>query len=295
MPLEPIATLMGRARAGRFAVGYFESWSVDSLQGVIDAAESTRSPVILGFNGEFLSRAGRVAAERLEWYGALGRAAAESAKVPCGLIFNECPNDAWVIRAAEVGFNLVMPADPAAPPDDYVRRVQAITRVAHARGVAVEAELGELPCGTGDGPGAGGSLTGADAAAGFVAATGVDLLAVSVGNVHIKLHGQAPLDLDRLGAISRRVDRPLVLHGGTGIDAASLRAAIGLGVAKVNYGTYLKQRYLAALRAALAVNEPNPHELLGLGGARDVLVAGRLAVRDAVLERIDLLGCCGKA
>ncbi len=295
MPLEPIASLLGRARAGRYAVGYFESWSLDSLQGVIDAAESTRSPIILGFNGEFLSRSGRLAAERLEWYGALGRAAAESARVPCGLIFNECPNDAWVVRAAEVGFNLVMPADPAAAPADYVRRVQAITRTAHARGVAVEAELGELPCGTGDGHGPAGSLTGADAAAEFVAATGVDLLAVSVGNVHIKLQGQSPLDLGLLEAIHRRVDRPLVLHGGTGIDAASLRAAIGLGVAKVNYGTYLKQRYLAALRSALAVAEPNPHELLGLGGARDVMVAGRLAVRDAVLERIENLGCCGRA
>jgi fructose/tagatose bisphosphate aldolase len=74
-----------------------------------------------------------------------------------------------------------------------------------------------------------------------------------------------------------------------------LREAIGLGVAKVNYGTYLKQRYLRAVRAALASDEVNPHELLGIGGAADVMVAGRLAVRDAVLERIEDLGCCGRA
>ena len=73
------------------------------------------------------------------------------------------------------------------------------------------------------------------------------------------------------------------------------RAAITLGVAKVNYGTYLKQRYLRALRTALQDETANPHELLGLGGDHDVMVTGRLAVRDAVLERIETLGCCGRA
>jgi fructose/tagatose bisphosphate aldolase len=107
--------------------------------------------------------------------------------------------------------------------------------------------------------------------------------------------GQAGLDLDRLAEIHRRVELPLVLHGGTGIDADALREAIGLGVAKVNYGTYLKRRYLDAVRDAIAVESPDPHRLLGIGGPEDVLVAGRRTVRDAVLERIGLLGCCGKA
>ena len=295
MPLESITQLMSRARSGGYALGYFESWNLESLQGVIDAAEKARAPIIIGFNGDFLSRPGRRAAERLTWYAELGRAAAKSAAVPCGLIFNECPNDDWVSRAAEVGFNLVMPADPAAPHEDYVRRVKAITRVAHARGVAVEAELGELPCGSNGGAAVGGEMTDPETAARFVAETDVDLLAVSVGNVHIKLNGAQALDLTRLEEIRRRVDRPLVLHGGTGIEAKSLREAIALGVAKVNYGTYLKQRYLDAVRSALASGEVNPHELLGLGGDADVMVAGRLAVRDAVLERIENLGCCGRS
>jgi fructose/tagatose bisphosphate aldolase len=128
-----------------------------------------------------------------------------------------------------------------------------------------------------------------------VAATGVDLLAVSVGNVHIQTRGESRLDLALLEEIHRRVPVPLVLHGGTGIAAESLRAAIGLGVAKVNYGTYLKNRYLRAMRKALGGDLLDPHRLLGMGGSEDALVAGRLAVRDAVLERIELLGCCGKA
>jgi fructose/tagatose bisphosphate aldolase len=74
-----------------------------------------------------------------------------------------------------------------------------------------------------------------------------------------------------------------------------LREAVSLGVGKVNFGTYLKQRYLAAVRRAIGHDCLDPHRLLGMGGREDVLLAGRLAVRDAVLERIDLLGCRGKA
>ena len=295
MSLEPIGPMLGRAVRGGYAVGYFESWNLESLQGVIDAAEQVRAPIILGFNGDFLSRPTRQAQERLAWYAALGRAAAESASVPCGLIFNECPADDWVRRAIVAGFNLVMLADPDAPPEELVRRVAAIVRAAHERGVAVEGEVGELPCGASGGTPRGGSATDPETAAAFVEETGVDLLAVSVGNVHIRLEGGQGLDLARLGEIRRRVLVPLVLHGGTGIDAGALREAIALGVAKVNYGTYLKQAYLRAVRAALDRDVADPHRLLGLGGEEDVLMAGRLAVRDAVLERIGLLGCSGKA
>src|SRR5690348_10878170 len=103
MPLEPVGRIVGEAAAGGYAVGYFESWNLESLQGVIDAAERTRSPVLLGFNGEFLSRPGRETDERLVLYAALGRAAAESAEVPCGLVFNECPDDARIREAIDAG------------------------------------------------------------------------------------------------------------------------------------------------------------------------------------------------
>ncbi len=295
MPLESIDHLMHRCREGRFAIGYFESWNLESLLGVIDAAEQTRSPVIIGFNGEFLSHHARLAPERLELYGALGTAAAQSAQVPCGLIFNECSNDQWILRATEVGFNLVMPSDPCASGQEYARRVRFVAAACHPRNVAVEAEIDELPCGASGRVEGSAHMTDPDVAASFVANTGVDLLAVSVGNVHIHIGGEKDLDLQHLAAIRDRVPVPLVLHGGTGITADSLKEAIRLGVAKVNYGTYIKQRYLTALRTALAQDLSNPHELLGLGGTPDILVAGRLAVRDAVLERIESLGCCGKA
>jgi len=294
MPLEPIGKLMSAARVGGYAVGYFESWNLESLQGVIDAAEQVRAPIIIGFNGDFLSRPERRADERLAWYAGLGLTAAQSASVPCGFIFNECPNDAWVRDAAMAGFNLVMPADPAWSYEDDERRVKELTTHAQRFGTAVEAEIGTLPCGASGTTGGDGEMTDPELAARFVAATGVDLLAVSVGNVHIKLAGRQELNLERLEEIHELVPVPLVLHGGTGIATDSLKQAIKLGVTKVNYGTYLKQRYLAAVRSALKSDVANPHELLGIGGEPDVMVAGRHAVRDAVLERIETLGCCGR-
>src|SRR5216684_6841689 len=192
MPLIAVPELISHARSAGYALGYFESWSIDSLQGVIDAAELSRSPVIIGFNGEFLSRPDRKATERLTLYGALGRAAAMSASVPCGFIFNECPDDNWVRQAVTAGFNLVMPVPEDGEPElAYTARVRAITDYAHGKQVAVEAEIGTLPFGGDEHLGS--ETTDPQRASAFVAATNVDLLAISVGNVHVLLHGQKAL------------------------------------------------------------------------------------------------------
>lgn len=295
MPLEPILDLMRHARQDGYGIGYFESWNLESIQGVIDAAEETRSPVIIGFNGEFLCRSDRQSKERLSWYAALGKAAAESASVPCGLIFNECAQDNCTRQAVRLGFNMISISDPKADHDNYVCRVVDLTKYAHEHRVTVESEIDKLPSGASGKVEDGGSLTDPELAARFVGATSIDLLAVSVGNVHVMVQGEQGLDLKRLTEIRKRVSIPLVLHGGTGISADALRMAISMGVVKVNYGTYLKQRYLAAVRTALNNDPTNPHQLLGYGGREDVMVAGRLAVRDAVLERMEILGCCGRA
>jgi len=278
---------MQAAEARCYALGYFESWNLESLQGVIDAAERTRSPIIIGFSGEFLSQRAGATPEDLTLYAGLGIAAAAKAKVPCGFILNECSRDAWVERAISAGFNLVMPSDPNVPRGEYQERVARLTRLAHAWNVAVEGDV--------EGEDDQEPAAYAEAAAAFVRATGVDLLAVSIGNEEIKLKGRAPLDLVRLAAVRERVSIPLVLHGGTGIEDASLRDAIAIGVRKVNYGTYVKQRNLQSLRRALSTDQENPHALLGDGSATDLMVIGREVVCEAVLERIDLLGCSGKA
>ena len=294
MPLESITNMTKKAMADGYAVGYFESWNFSSLQGVIDAAEETKSPIIVGFNGDFLSDPNRIAVERLSWYGAMARAAAESATVPCCVLFNECGRYNKVKEALDAGFNLVMPVGHDGNYDQYVKNVKEIVQYAHSKSAAVEGEMDELPCGLEDGD-QGDPMTDPDLAAKFVEETGIDILAVSVGNVHIKLDGQQGLNLERLAAVKSKVSIPLDLHGGTGITSDSVKEAIKLGVAKMTYGTYIKQRYLNAVRKALGSDCSNPHKLLAMGGKEDVMVAGRAAVKDAVLERIGLLGCCGKA
>ncbi len=296
LPLIPVNELLAHALIEGYAVGYFESWNLESLQGVIDAAEATDSPIMVGFNGEFMSHSERLTEERLSWYASLGKAAAESTAVPCSLIFNECAQDEWIRNAVVLGFSQVMLDDPGVPREEYVHRVRQLTAFAHSHGVAMEAEAGHLPSGaegTVDTKEA--SSTDPETAADFVDETGIDILSISVGNVHVLLDGELGLDLERLATIREKVKIPLDLHGGSGIALDDLKAAIGLGVAKVCYGTYVKQRYLEAVRTALGSNQENPHLLLGYGAEEDVLVTGRKAVREAVLERIEYLGSCGKA
>jgi fructose-bisphosphate aldolase class II len=188
-----------------------------------------------------------------------------------------------------------MPVMPGIELEECMRRVANLVTIAHEHGVAIEGEIDELPCGSTGVTVSHGKPTDPELAAQFVERTNVDLLAVSVDNVHIRIEGEGGLNLELLEKIHERVAVPLVLHGGTGITRKALEAAIGLGVAKVNYGTYIKQRYLEAVTVALSNKRSNPPELHGLGGENDAMVAGRAAVRDAVLERLLWLGCCGKA
>ena len=216
MSLKSAKELLKEALANGYAVGYFESWNLESLQGVIDAAEMTRSPIIIGFNGEFLSHGDRLAGERLAWYGALGRAAAESASVPCALIFNECAQDDWIRQAVDAGFSQVMLDDPTASRANYMRRLKELAVYAHAHGAAIEAEAGQLPSGVDWGEEeTGSSLTDPDTAARIVEEAGIDILAVSVGNVHVLIDGQQGLDLERLAA-TRRWIFPWISTAGRG-------------------------------------------------------------------------------
>jgi fructose/tagatose bisphosphate aldolase len=108
--------------------------------------------------------------------------------------------------------------------------------------------------------------------------------------------GKAAVDLEALRKIRAVIDVPLVVHGGTGFPAESAADVIGLGVTKFNFGTTLKQAYLAAVRGKMAAyHEPmNPHLFLGMGGPEDIMVAGREAVKSRVKELIQQYGFAGK-
>jgi len=299
MALAAMSTLLSKAEGEAYAVGYFESWNLESLQAVVDAAEEVSSPVIVGFSGLFLPDPRRVAAEHLEYYAAVGREAAKKSSVPMALIFNESPCFDWLERAVELGFNAVMYSDETKPQAELVETHRRLADLAHARGAEVEAELGSLPGGDSDLPGASheGQLTDPGEAARFVETTGVDALAISIGNVHALASRKVGLDMAKLGRIREHVAVPLVVHGGTGINDADLRQAIRGGISKVNVGTVLKRAFFDAIRESVRSQSDayDAHKVLGSGLPEDVLVAARLAMAAVVKEKMRLFGSAGKA
>jgi ketose-bisphosphate aldolase len=297
MPLVSFQELMVDAERGGYAVGYFESWNLESLQGVVDAAEAVGSPVILGFSGLSLPDSRRMGTERLELYASLGLAACATARVPTALIFNESPELGWVKRAVELGFNVVMFADERLPLPELRQWVMDTVAVAAGR-AAVEAELESL-AGIVDNLSAAPEqmeITDPDTAAEFVAATGVDALAISIGNVHLHGRRKVGLDLERLRAIRERVRVPLVLHGASSIEDEALRQAIRWGIRKINVGSVLRSAFYRAVRERIAATSDafSPYEVVGSGLPDDVLLAGRLALRDVVVEKMRLFGSAGR-
>lgn len=299
MATVPFSRLMDDAARHSYAVGYFESWNMESLLAVADAAEATRSPVILGFSGVALPRKDRPLPEHLADYAALGRAVCDRLSVPACLLFNECPDVDWVLAAVRSGFGMVMFADEAMGYDDLVQVTRRVCAEAHAAGVAVEGEPHALP-------GVAGDLSVAPAerhladprrVAQFVRSTGVDAVAVNVGQAHIHGRGEVGLDLDLVEALGRAVDVPLVLHGATSVRREDLRAAVAAGVRKINVGSALKKAWLAGLREGLAAARPddNPYEVVGSGLPRDAMAGCRRAVREVTEGYMELFGCAGRA
>jgi fructose-bisphosphate aldolase class II len=162
----------------------------------------------------------------------------------------------------------------------------------------VEAELGRLPDAVEDGiDDSSAALTSPHLAATFVERTGVDCLAVSVGNVHLLTETLAPVDLAHLEAIHERVHVPLVMHGGTSFPPAAVPRAIAAGVLKFNVGTILKRTFLQAVRDTVQVwpERVNAHKVLGSHTDTDLMAAGKARMSLKVSELIRLYGSSGRA
>jgi fructose-bisphosphate aldolase class II len=170
-----------------------------------------------------------------------------------------------------------------------MRVTRELCAQAHGRGIWFEAELGYVPK-----PGSArpnehiGELTDPADVAPFVAATGIDALAIAIGSHHGQQRKETRLDLARLAAIRATTDLPLVLHGSSGVTDDSLKAGIQQGLCKINIATQLNIAFTAAVRQHLA-------DHADLADPRPYLSAGRAAVVARVQERMRILGCAGKA
>ncbi len=297
MPLVPLQRLLGEARSDGYAVGYFEAWDACSLEAVLTAAEEESAPVILGFGammveGTWLERGG------IELLGAVGRSYAARSSVDVALLFNEAHTLDQAMRGIDAGFNAVMMDTHSWQPDKAIVAVKELCQVAHELGVAVEGELGSPAEATASGVDhSHASLTDPDEAARFVEETGVDCLAVSVGNVHIMMGAESTIDTGLLRSIHERVDVPLVIHGGTSFPAAGVAPAVALGVAKFNVGTVLKHAFWGGLESVVrsAGTPPDVHKLLGSHNDADVMHVAQARMTAKVRSLIKQYGGSGRS
>jgi ketose-bisphosphate aldolase len=295
--LVPLPHMLAQARAGSYALGYFEAWDSYSLEAVIEAAEAEDAPVIVGFGCMMVSQAW-LDAGSIEWLGSLGHSLAERAHVPAAFLLNEAHTYQECLTGIQAGFNAVMVDTSTWPLRQSMELTGKLVRVAHEHGAAVEAELGHLPDATLTGIDSSlAALTDPEEAALFAEQTGVDCLAVSIGNVHLLAHGQANIDLPRLKAIHERTAVPLVIHGGTGFPPDAVAQAILYGVAKFNVGTVLKKTFLEGIRDSVerlgaAVNV---HDVLGSHREQDYLQEGKRRLRAKVQELLQVYRSSGQA
>jgi ketose-bisphosphate aldolase len=273
--LEPFASLLARGPVGAFAV-----YELAMAEGVLRAAGRGRVVVLLA--GAALRAPG---AELLV---ASLRGAAEAAGSRVCLQADHVHDLETVELACELGVQAVMADFSPLDFDANVAFTREAVAIAREFGVAVEGELGRLPGGAdADAPRGTGALTDPEAAAEFVALTGVDCLAVAFGNVHgALLPAPSSLDWERLADIRSLVDVPLALHGGTGLSGELVRRALRGGIAKVNLNTGLRRAYLEATAAALPGAEPAA-DLVALHAAQARAVE---AVTRSTLVEIGLAG-----
>ena len=281
----PGRALMQAAHDQRFAVPAFNVSNLETIQGVLAAAEAAEAPVILQVSPGAIAYAG---------YGTLTRLAfalAEDAATDVVVHLDHCRDPEVVERAIADGYGSAMFDGSALPYDDNVTATARLVALARAAdpAVAVEGELGRIGGrGDTDPDEAWATRTSPDEAAAFVAATDIDVIAPNLGNLHRMPDDSTRLDLEQLRAIADATGRPIALHGGSGIEQAQLRAAIEAGVGKVNVSSRVTRALAAGIRATWA-DDPEQVDL------RRYLGAGRERVQAMAAGYLELTGASGRS
>jgi fructose-bisphosphate aldolase, class II len=275
MSLVSAAEIIGPARAAARGVGAFNVITIEHAEAIIAGAESAGAPVVLQISENCVAYHGALAP-----LGSAVLAAARGAAVPAAVHLDHAVSADLVREAVDLGFGSVMYDASVLPYADNVRATAGIAAWCHDRGVFVEAELGEI--GGKDGVHAAGARTDPGEAAEFVAATGVDALAVAVGSSHAMLTRDAVLDLGLVRRIRAAVSVPLVLHGSSGVPDDALAAAVAAGLVKINIATQLNKVFTAAIRASLANDA-------ALTDPRRYLAIGRQAIAAEVARLLGVL------
>ncbi len=224
--LVAISDILDRAKKGGYGVPAIAAVNELSCRACIEAAEETNSPLIMlcgdGHNKD------------MKYFGRILNDMAVKAGVPVALILDHSDTFEAAIHGIQAGFNTIMVDRSKLPYEENVAQVRELTRIAHAAGVEVEAELGHVGVGSNYDVDGVSALTVPEEAVRFVEETGVDCLAVAIGSAHGVYKGVPKLRFDLLEELSQKVPVPLVLHGGSGTGDENLAAACKKGICKVN-------------------------------------------------------------
>lgn len=305
MALVTTKEMFEKAYAGKYAIGAFNVNNMEIVQGIVDAAKATKSPLILQVS------AGARKYAKPAYLKKLVEAAIIDSNLDIALHLDHGDSFEVCKQCIDDGFTSVMIDGSHLPYEENIALTQKVVEYAHARGVVVEAELGKL-AGVEDEV----NVSAADAtytdpaqAVDFVKRTGVDSLAIAIGTSHgaYKFKGEAKLDFARLQKITDLLPGfPLVLHGASsvipefvekcnkyggnipgaqGVPEDMLRLAATMGVCKINIDTDLRLAMTSAIREYLTENpsEFDPRKYLGVG---------RDAIQGMVAHKlVDVLGC----
>lgn len=246
--LVTLKELLPDAIRGRYAVPSFNVFGNEEVVAVVAAAQSLGRGVIVACNKDMAEHLG------VAGFAGMVRGLAEEASVPVCLHLDHCYDEAVVFAALRAGFTSVMFDGSQLPLQENIARTARVAQVAHAFGATIEGEIGSVPYTEGRDH-IRHELTEPEDAAAFAQHSGVDAMAVSVGNVHRMTSATSVIDFDRLERIAARTPVPLVIHGTSGIRPADMQRLKTMGVAKFNIGTTLRMTFARSLRQSLAQDD----------------------------------------
>ena len=279
--LASLKEVLGDAKKRKYGVGMFNAVSLEMARGIIEAAEETKSPVIIATAEVLLPY---TPLEELSYFLV---PMAKKASVPVVVHYDHGMTQEKVVQAMVLGHNSVMYDGSMKDYEQNVAECAEMTRIARMFGACIEAELGHVGQNENSAEAVGGEsiYTEPDVAKDYVDRTGVDALAVAIGTAHGAYKSTPKLDIERLKQIAETVDVPLVLHGGSGLSDDDFRNCIKNGIAKVNIFTDIN--VAAAKGAAEAYQE-------GLGMS-DMVLKIVDAVKQETIKKMKIFDSCNKA
>lgn len=281
MALVKMSGLLDDAKRGRYAVGSFSVANMEMVLGIIKAVEETNSPAIIQIAEVRLKQS------PLEIIGPLMVAAAKNSSMPVAVHFDHGKTEEKITQALDIGFTSVMFDGSHLPFEENCRMTSKINALASKYNADCEGEIG---CVGGSEDGSENiaiNCTSPKQALEFYRNTGVDALAVAIGNAHGN-YKQAPrLRFDILRETASLVPVPLVLHGGTGIEPDDFRKCIELGIHKINIAT--------ATFDSVERNVRKSYQCETIGGYYDLQAAEVEGAYLNAMKHIDIFGCAGKA